>query len=341
MKKEEKSTVPVLLIKAEELALRFDEYKEFAVKYEKYAISCEVKDADQLAVATNNVGQVAEAIKAIENIRKTLKQPFLDSGKAVDEYAGVLSDPLNKIKERINKKITEYKQLQEALKRQEAEKERLRLEAIANEKKEELSKLERLQQMMKANIYGGTYKTRTGETKTSSGCKTIAQCDAFKEDIEKNFPAPSSFKYCNKEAEEIMATAIEWVTSHRTSLAYLVNAPKEALTEVMKGAAEAAGLQAGQIINSAEEAIEKDTKKEEKKIEKGISDAKKGIRRTIIFEVIDAEAVPVKFKVVSDPLVNAYIQENKEHLFEALEKSDGTNIIEGIKFSVHDQNINR
>jgi hypothetical protein len=196
----ENNNLPVVIspITTEVIAAKFSDYKETAMKYEKYALALEIVTPEQLAVATNNEAQINSALKKIEEIRKTIKEPYFNSVKAIDGYAALMANPLENVKSRINKKITLFKQLQEAQAKLEAENARKALQVIEDAKQAELQRLVRVQGMVKAMVYGGTYSNTTGVTVTSKGCHTTEDCDKLTQLIKDRFPAPSSLKYQNK-----------------------------------------------------------------------------------------------------------------------------------------------
>ena len=84
-------TVPAVILKTEEISKKFEDYKDTAAKYDKYALALIIEDADKLAVASNNVAQINNALKNIENIRKSYQEPYFNTVKAINAYAGLLS----------------------------------------------------------------------------------------------------------------------------------------------------------------------------------------------------------------------------------------------------------
>jgi hypothetical protein len=334
----EKTTLPVVLgtpITTEVIAENFSDYKETAMKYEKYALALEIASPEQLAVATNNEAQINSALKNIEEIRKRIKDPFFRSAKAIDSYAGLIADPLENVKSMINKKITAYKQLQEAQARLKAEEERKALQLIADEKTAEINRLARVQNMVKAMIYGGEYQNASGVQVRSEGVKSPKECDLLLKLIKDKFPAPSSMKYMNKEAEIIFTNLLSWTADQRI----LIESTGTAVA--MENALRIADQQSNDIISSAVADQINAQAKEEKQIDKGIAEAKKGIRRTVGFEVVDKSLVPADYKVIHDPLINAYISDNKEGIMILIREGKEREIIPGIKFVVNDVNISR
>lgn len=340
------STVPAVILKAEEISKKFEDYKETAAKYDKYALALVIENADKLAVASNNVAQINNALKNIESIRKSYGQPYFDAVKAINAYAGVLSAPLEKLKTTINGKITTYKVLQEAQAKQKREKEAAELAKIATDKKAELDRLTQIQDMVKAMLYGGEYTNMKGVLRSSQGCKTMQECEELRKLVTDKFPAPASMKYCNKDATVMFETIIGWIDEHSSTLEVLNHIddskPKEALLQsAMQAGSVNASAMAQEILATATAEISKDVSKGEKKLDKEVANAKKGIRRTLSFNIIDEKIVPVQFKVVSDQLINAYLAEHKEELFQKLQDNMSIDELPGINVFVHDQNISK
>ncbi len=82
-----------------ELLLKDGEAQFSAIKQEAMAVAEEcnqiiISDATTLAIAQQRLSLVKEKWNAVEAIRKKLKQPSLDEGKAVDDLAKPLLEPL-------------------------------------------------------------------------------------------------------------------------------------------------------------------------------------------------------------------------------------------------------
>lgn len=344
------STVPAVILKAEEISKKFEDYKETAAKYDKYALALVIENADKLAVASNNVAQINNAIKNIEDIRKSTGEPYFNAVKAINAYAKILADPLERLKVSINGKITAYKIMQEAQAKLKREKEAAALAAVAQDKTNELTRLTKIQTMIKSMLYGGQYVNMRDEIKNSHGCKTIQECEDLRKLVTDKFPAPASLKYCNKDAEVMFEIIIGWIDEHRSTVQLLeksfVNATEaktkeKILADTMKAGNVNASAMAEEIISTATAEISNDTSKAEKKLDKEVANAKKGIRRTLDYEIIDDSLVPVQFKTVNNTLVIQYIAEHKEEIFQLLQDGKTIDNLPGIKVFVHDQNISK
>ena len=340
------STIPVVVLKTEEISKKFDDYKETAAKYDKYALALVIENADKLAVASNNVAQISNAIKKIDDIRKATGEPYFDAVKSINSYAKILSDPLERIKIAINGKITVYKTLQEAQAKIKRDQETAALNLIAEEKRKELAKLTQVQNMIKGMLYGGTYLNMKNESRSSEGCKNTQECDALRRLVVDKFPTPASMKYCNKDAETMFETVIEWIDEHKSTLIVLEHAVNSTTKDKLIASAMVTGnvnatAATEEIVNTAIADISKNTSKAEKKLDKEVAAAKKGIRRTLQFEVMDENLVPVQYKTVDGTKITTFMSEHKEEIMAALASDSNIAFMPGIRFYVHDQNISK
>jgi hypothetical protein len=341
----EKSTLPVLL-KTEDISKKFDDYKDTAAKYDKYAVALTIENADKLAVASNNVSQIGNALKTIEDIRKLTQEPYFNTVKAVNNYAKILSDPLDRIKTTINSKITAYKVMQEAQAKIKRDQETAKLQVIANDKKNELARITTIQNMVNAMLYGGDYINMKGESKSSVGCKTIPECETLRKVVYDKFPTPALMKYCTKEAIEAFDAILEWISEHKSTIEVLNKIETSKSKDTLLKTAMFAGSSnvADQIIESNNDnliAIHTETVISERKLDKEVANAKKGVRRTLRFTIIDAKLVPDQFKTVDESLVGQYIADHKEDLFKLLEAGKSITELPGINVYVYDQNISK
>src|SRR5664279_5388311 len=341
----EKSTLPVLM-KTEDISKKFEDFKDTAAKYDKYALALTIESSEKLAVASNNVSQISNAIKTIEDIRKMTQEPYFNTVKSINNYAKILSDPLDRIKTTINGKITAYKVMQEAQAKIKRDQETAKLQIIADEKKAEVDRITKIQNMVKAMLYGGDYINMKGEQKSSAGCKTISECETLRKIVYDKFPTPALMKYCTKEAIEAFDTILEWIEAHKSSID-LINrstspTSKDAMLKtVMTGAKVHADAQVAEETAEAVATMERETASSEKKLDKEVANAKKGIRRTLRFTIIDARLVPNQFKTVDESMVRSFIEEHKDGLFRLLEAGEPITELPGIIVYVYDQNISK
>lgn len=338
------STVPAVILTTEEISKKFDDYKETSAKYDKYALALVIEDADKLAVASNNVAQISNALRQIEDIRKATGDPYFSTVKAINAYAGVLSAPLERLKATINGKITTYKILKEAQAKLKKEREATALAEVAEAKRKELARLTQIQNMIKAMLYGGVYNNMKNEPRSSDGCKTVQECEDLRKIVTEKFPAPASFKYCNKDAETIFSTIVGWIDAHSSSLDLLSKIPTESnslLNSIMSAGKSSADNDVTEIKAEVTKNIEKETAKAEKKLDKEIANAKKGVRRTLQFEIVDESLVPVHYKIVDGSKITVFMSEHKEEIMAILASGNEVTEVPGIRFYVHDQNIGK
>jgi hypothetical protein len=85
-------------------------------------------DADMAAKLSDGIKALTAFVKNSEATRVAVKEPFLASGRAVDGFFKSKSDPIEKLKTKMGGMLTVFQ-------RAEADKERRRLQAIADEEK--------------------------------------------------------------------------------------------------------------------------------------------------------------------------------------------------------------
>ena len=195
--------------------------------------------------------------------------------------------------------------------------------------------------MVLALIYGGEYKTTAGETRVVNGCKCVADCEALKILVTQKFPAPSSLKYMNKEAETIFTSLIDKIQQYKALIPTLQKNDNSAAEKVRSEIKSAASVEANNIVMNATADIIAKKAADEKQLDKSVAEAKKGLRRTVKFEVVNTRLIPSDYLMVDDAKVNEYISINKEGIMQVIKEGGAESIIPGIKFIVHDQNIGR
>lgn len=91
-----------------------------------------IQDEEQCAAARGLMCDINSLVKELEGQRTGAKRPLLDAGKLIDNAVKPMSQPLEKCILHLKLKLADYDMIVER-KRQEAEAERLRLEAAAVE----------------------------------------------------------------------------------------------------------------------------------------------------------------------------------------------------------------
>ncbi len=92
---------------------QFNALKQAAIDVAEQCNKITITDTTTLAIAQQQLSLVKEKWNAVEAIRKTLKQPSLDEGKAIDDLAKPLLMPLNDALLYGKAKIIAYDKLQQ------------------------------------------------------------------------------------------------------------------------------------------------------------------------------------------------------------------------------------
>lgn len=76
---------------------------------------------DAVKQVSDYIRQISECIKTAEGARVGRKEPFLASGRAVDGFFKGITDPLDKLKSEVQRRLTTYQREKEARERRERE----------------------------------------------------------------------------------------------------------------------------------------------------------------------------------------------------------------------------
>ena len=159
--------LPVLL-KPDQISKNFGVLQKSITEFEEISNKIEISDNEVLAIAENNSSLIQQTLNNIELSRKTMKQPYYDTGQAIDAYAKTLQDPLNRAKKRLNDKIANYKILQRQAETAEAQRKEKERQEYENERNSEIERLAKIRKQINARIYGGVYYAKDGTRKTSA-----------------------------------------------------------------------------------------------------------------------------------------------------------------------------
>lgn len=322
-----------------------DAYKNINTRidhFKKYSTDLVVESDEALIIAENNVAEVQTILKNIETVRKLRKAPYMEAGKAIDDYAKELAGPLAEIKDQITSVIGNYKKVQEAAKRAEAEKIRQEAEKKAKEQAEEADRIHRIQTQFNARIYGGSWFAQSGERKSSAGCINPDDCDKLSEIIKAKVPKPKDFTYLQNDYKEMLDKAKTLLAEHKANLINL-NSESKPLREDAENQINEAKIRAG--IKSQEEKkkmsdeIIDSAKKDIKSAEKQADEAGKGLRKVLKFEVIDFDKVPKEFLSVNETKVREWALEHKEQVKNSM--NGEKTALEGIRFYFEETYVSR
>lgn len=95
MAKKEKVTLQELIVQTPELKSSLLKFENVKLQLDKAAETClqiKVTDENSLAVCENQMSKINELVKAVENVRKTEKEPHFEKCKAIDAAAAYVSE---------------------------------------------------------------------------------------------------------------------------------------------------------------------------------------------------------------------------------------------------------
>lgn len=123
----------------ERMVIQKPDYADRIVALEGSAERCAVVDQDTAGKAGDLVKQVRAMMSLVTETHKTVKEPYLNAGRAVDEAKKVLESRLDAIKRKVEAKQTTFLREEEARR----ETERRRLQAIADQEARDRAEADR------------------------------------------------------------------------------------------------------------------------------------------------------------------------------------------------------
>lgn len=325
------------LIKVEDLKNKFPEVQDKIKEYTDYSLAIKIETEDNLMAADNMSSEVHEVLKNVEKVRQVLKAPYFNTGKAIDEYAKTMTDPLEKAKKRINEEIARYKVVQAAMIKAQEEAKMKEIAALEEEKREEMNKIFRIEQQLNARIYGGLWITKDGNQMTSIGCIKESDCDDLVTLIVTKVPKAESFKHYSSQAEEMLSKIRDRIAKHKINLHNLNGESKmlreDAIAKISEAKTEA-GVQSNETKEVLERKVEREIKTEVKSFEKTYDQARKGVAKILKFVVVEEHIVPREFFTISEEKVRDYMRQNGDQIKDDLQNNKVS--IPGIKFYIDD-----
>ena len=304
-------------------------------RFTKYSEVIKIEDDETLKVAENNSGLINDMLKAVEKIRKAIKEPYFETTKLIDNHAKEYSEPLTKAKDAVNMEITGYKKVQAAALRAEMEKKEKEIAQRADEKAAEVDRMSRVEKQIIGRLYGGSWQNAKMETLSSEGCKTAADCDVLRKIMDEKLPKAESFVHISAEYKDMVKSMKALIAAHKTNLIESVSESKHISENAIHRIAlakEEAGIQVEEKKAEMSAAIITDARKEIKEQEAEVAAASKGVRTKLCFEAVSFKDVPEEFLMLNETAVRAWATENKEVIKTKIKM--GNNVIDGIKYWV-------
>lgn len=322
-----KATTELALLNEKQIDALFVDLVKKSEKLVEQAREVKVTDDATLVVAETSSAKINDLLKSIDKVRKENGQPYFDVKKAIDEKAKQITNPLESAKDIVNATIQGYRTIQKQKAAIEAEKILKEEQDRLAEKGAEYDRLMRIKTMIYAKMYGGSYTVANGLTKSSAGCLSVKDCDDLMKSIEMNFPLPKDFKYLSEESELLKSELIKDLFAHKANV--IAGDHKKIANSRIDSS-----IAINTDRDKFAEEIEKESKKVEKTVEKTISQAGKGLRKTVTFDVWDLSIVPVQFVELNSTEVRKYMNENLDEIKKAIEigNEEPDSVIPGIRF---------
>ena len=323
------------LLNTEQIAVRFTGLGDKIANYGKYASAVVINSENTLMVAENTSSEMLELEKNIEKVRKTMKEPYFLTGKAIDEYAKLLMEPLGKSRSKVNGDIGNYKTVQAAFAKEKADKQQQELKKIEDAKLVEIDKIARIEQQLNARLYGGHWMNKNGLRQSSAGCISEEQCDELAILIAEKVPGANSYTYYGEKHEEMISEIKKRIASHKVNL-HNVNADSRGVrTEAMERIQSAKVTADVNLIETKErneKQVEKEIKREEKAIIGVVRDTRKGLKKTLKFVIIEPDKVDKQFWMIDEEKIRYYMNQHNEEIKEDLQNHKDS--LPGIKFLI-------
>ena len=86
---------------------------------------------------TDFAAQISAALKEVEKVRKSTKEPWLERSKLIDAHFKQMADPVRKVLDRVRARLAEYRREKERLERERQEQARREAEEAERKAREE------------------------------------------------------------------------------------------------------------------------------------------------------------------------------------------------------------
>lgn len=303
----------------------------------EYGLEISVDTPETLEIANQKLSEAKELIDMTEEVRKAFVKGPNEFVKEVNTYAKAFLEPVDNMVTYLKDQAKSYQELQIATLRLEQERQANELTEQHGKEKEDLKKLSRAAVQIHARIHGGSYKTGSGEIKSSAGCITTKQCEDLREFLKTKYPEHESFGSYADKSRELMGKFISAINDMEKNLKLSDSSDEKTVEKAAKAILKAKGKSEKLVIAEFEKlgtVIIKAAEKEERESKKIIAGASKGIRKTIIWEVTEPEKIPRAYLVIDEEKVNELLSRQREEIRSLIEQDSGGTVIAGIEFSI-------
>lgn len=348
-KKEEKKT-PIVLQETEmqkKVDEWFEPYLGIVKKHEKSA-NIEVNSDDTMKRAEQAIIDIKEDIEKVEKVKTTYARPVHRFHRMITSKYALLTDPLQSITKRINKRIAAYKAVQAAMLKRQQEEKMQAMDEVSEEQAKEGELVSRLEKKCNAMIYGGQYTNKEGKTERFGPITgyTHSDIEKVKKVINENLPPENKFKHFSENFLDVKADLVKRIGEVESLIIELNDA---------KTSDKRKSSIAGDIADKHANALHQTIRREEhmmdliykKRVETReetageIRSYKKGLREMVKHTCQDISKVPDEYIIVDDRKVADFAQANGKYIKEQIQKGNADEIIPGIHFYVETQNVTR
>lgn len=304
-----------------EAEIQFGKVKEEIFLLSERVSRIEIKDEASLQLGTQLTTELNQVVKKIEEKRKLLKQPYLDSGKIIDKVAKELSEPAEKAIQGAKSKILSFqKELIRIQAEKQAEIERQQKEAQAKIEKAAAEKEAKIKEI---NDWFQSIKNLIIKSKTKdelSEASTKLKSIPFKIDINEESDIYNLYKGLNDELIDLGAekyTLINEINKLKKENTDQSNAKAELLMQKIKLLEKEIDIESESIINETKNTIESDINEEmsiidsiaiNQKVESEVSFKGPSTRKTYKFELVDKNACPKAWLTLDESKVREWIK---------------------------------
>jgi len=302
----------------------------------------EVKNPESLVIAKQKLSEAKELIDMTEKVRKVYVDEPNAFVKDINAYTKKFLEPINNMITYLKDQAKAYQELESARIRLEQEKASRELDEKLGKEKEDLKKLSRAAVQIHARIYGGSYKTGTGEIKSSAGCITTKQCNDLRDFLAISYPSHEAFNSHEEKSRELMGKFISMITGLEKNLELSNSANPKIAEKANKEMIRAKTNSEKLITNEFEKlgtVIIRTAEKKAKDDAKAIAAVSKGLRKIIVWEVINEEIVPDNYKTVDENKVNEFLSKHRDDIRTMVEAGTGDTIIKGIEFLIKTSHV--
>lgn len=288
---------PDQLTKVKSLAeKKFELIRSEAVTLAGQCAAIKITDENTLAMSQQVLSKANQIVKAVEAKRSEIKAPYLQAGKAIDELAKQIMDPLEKAIESGKLQLRKWNDAQ-------AEKDKLA--------KAESEKRFTFLSDIKKNL----------EEKVAA-CKTAEDCEKLIASINKNFPAMEVFGEYAIGANATKNNFINLLTIRRDTFAAAVSNNANAAEIV------ATKLEEIKTVEEAKEEITATIQETKEIVESNTSTIKSNVRKVPKFEIVDDAKLPRQFLSADEKKIREYMNANKDKI-----TKEGV-VIGGVRFYI-------